>query len=110
MVPLDGTYTNLYNLEASCDGTVVVGSMGNHRYCIYRIDYGPEGGSSGADVPDAGWTCASCGNAGNTGKFCTECGSPKPEAAAPVTACPSCGYAFGDSTPKFCPECGTPIA
>ncbi len=47
------------------------------------------------------WQCA-CG-ATNTGKFCTECGKPKP---APATAwkC-SCG---AENTGKFCTECGKP--
>ena len=31
-----------------------------------------------APVAD-GWTCASCGNEGNTGKFCGSCGAAKPE-------------------------------
>ena len=48
----------------------------------------------------AGWTCA-CG-AANTGKFCTNCGSPKP-AADPV--CPKCGFKPEPGT-KFCPNCG----
>ena len=55
----------------------------------------------------AGWTCA-CGQTGNTGKFCGNCGAPAP-AAAP-TACPKCGYKPADGNmPKFCPECGTKI-
>ncbi len=51
------------------------------------------------------WTC-SCG-ANNTGKFCSECGQPKPSQAA----CPSCGWKpeEGQATPKFCPECGKPF-
>ncbi|MDO5448327.1 MAG: DUF805 domain-containing protein [Clostridia bacterium] len=28
---------------------------------------------------DDTWTCASCGNEGNTGKFCGSCGAAKPE-------------------------------
>ena len=46
-----------------------------------------------------GWTC-SCG-AVNTGKFCSECGQPRP--AGPWTC--SCGAA---NTGKFCSECGRP--
>lgn len=51
------------------------------------------------------WTC-SCG-AVNTGKFCPECGSPRP--VATVIRCKNCGYEPADQTkaPKFCPECGT---
>jgi len=51
----------------------------------------------------AGWTC-SCGHAGNTGKFCAECGKPAP--AAPSSWDCSCGHA--GNTGKFCAECGKP--
>ena len=50
----------------------------------------------------AGWTC-SCGHTGNTGKFCGECGAPKP-APAGEWKC-SCGAV---TTGKFCGECGKP--
>lgn len=49
---------------------------------------------------EAGWTC-SCG-AVNTGKFCMECGNPRP--AAESWTC-SCGAV---NTGKFCMECGKP--
>ena len=49
----------------------------------------------------AGWTCA-CGTQ-NTGKFCSDCGSKKPEASGGWT-CPSCGK---QNSGKFCAECGT---
>ena len=48
-----------------------------------------------------GWTCP-CGKAGNTGKFCADCGQPAP---AQGWACP-CGHA--GNTGKFCAECGKP--
>lgn len=47
----------------------------------------------------AGWTCG-CG-AVNTGKFCSECGQPKPSAD---WTC-SCGTV---NAGKFCSECGKP--
>lgn len=50
-----------------------------------------------------GWTC-SCG-AVNTGKFCSECGSPKP-AAPKKRFCSNCGAELGENA-KFCPECGS---
>ncbi len=53
-------------------------------------------------APAGTWTCPNCG-AENAGKFCMECGTPKP-AAGPWT-CPSCG---AENTGKFCMECGTP--
>ena len=48
----------------------------------------------------AEWIC-SCGTK-NTGKFCAECGKPKP---AGGWVCPGCGTKNGDDV-KFCPECG----
>ena len=52
-----------------------------------------------------GWTC-SCGHV-NQGKFCQECGRKKPE-GAPMYRCDKCGWEPEDpaNPPKFCPECG----
>ena len=52
-------------------------------------------------VPAASWKCA-CG-AENTGKFCLECGKPKPVAAAGWTC--ACGTV---NKGKFFMECGKP--
>ena len=54
---------------------------------------------------DAGWRC-SCGTV-NKGKFCQNCGSKKPD-DAPLYRCDKCGWEPEDPThpPKFCPECG----
>ena len=51
----------------------------------------------------AGWTC-SCGQTGNTGKFCQSCGSPKPEPKAAGSWTCKCGATV---TGKFCTECGS---
>ena len=55
-------------------------------------------------APENGWTCA-CGTT-NTGKFCANCGQPKPEPkpAADSWKC-SCGT---ENTGKFCANCGSP--
>lgn len=53
-------------------------------------------------APGAGWMCG-CG-AHNTGKFCSECGSPRPSQAQGEWTC-SCG---ARNTGKFCSECGNP--
>ena len=54
---------------------------------------------------DSSWKCA-CG-AVNTGKFCPECGAKKPA----KYQCDKCGWQPEDPTkaPKFCPECGDPF-
>ena len=56
----------------------------------------------------AEWICG-CG-AKNTGKFCCECGAKKPAEEIP-RVCRSCGWKAESDTirPKFCPECGTPL-
>ena len=63
----------------------------------------PECGSP-KPVQDS-WTC-SCGTV-NKGKFCSNCGQPKPEAKRQYR-CSSCGWQPEDpfNPPKFCPECG----
>ncbi len=51
--------------------------------------------------PTNAWTCE-CGQS-NSGKFCSECGKPAPQAE---WTC-ECGHV---NTGKFCPECGKPRA
>lgn len=55
-----------------------------------------------------GWVC-DCGTE-NQGKFCMNCGKPKP-AGAPLYRCDKCGWQPSDPyhPPKFCPECGDPF-
>lgn len=78
--------------------------------------YPPQGGYAGAPqgypqqaapqapAASAGWTCA-CG-AVNQGKFCGECGQPKPEPKAEAGWTCACGHS--GNTGKFCSECGQP--
>lgn len=47
------------------------------------------------------WDCPSCGQKGNTGKFCSGCGKEKPTAVK--WFCPDCGQ---ENTGKFCSACG----
>ena len=47
------------------------------------------------------WTCPQCGKP-QTGNFCPDCGTKRPEPFSWV--CPQCGKTL---TSKFCPDCGT---
>ena len=51
--------------------------------------------------PGSSWKC-SCGKE-NFGKFCANCGTPKPSGKR---KCPACG---AENAGKFCSECGTPL-
>ena len=62
-------------------------------------------GECGTPKPAEGWKCPKCGTEGNKGKFCFECGAPKPADDGTWT-CPKCGHAGNKG--KFCGECGAP--
>ena len=81
--------------------TVIPGSYAEQ----YAIDNNiPYVYAAEAAPADDSWDCT-CGSH-NTGKFCPECGTKKPE--APVEPqCSSCGYKPEGAAPKFCPDCGT---
>lgn len=52
------------------------------------------------------WTCE-CGSQ-NQGKFCTDCGTKKPEPK--VLKCSQCGFTLPENVMmKFCPECGNKL-
>ena len=63
----------------------------------------------GKPRPAAGWKCSRCG-AMNEGKFCAECGAPRP-AEERRYRCSKCGWEpkAPGNPPKFCPECGDPF-
>ena len=72
--------------------------------------------ASGKFCPECGkpkpvsksWTC-SCGSV-NEGNFCTNCGKKKPETAS-IYQCSNCGWKTEDASrfPRFCPDCGKPF-
>ncbi len=61
----------------------------------------------GSPKPADGWTCTKCGTA-NNGKFCMECGAAAP---AGKLVCNKCGIEIDTSAgvPKFCPNCGDKV-
>ncbi len=63
----------------------------------------PVSGQAGtqAESHPAGWICPRCQNE-NHGKFCSECGSPRPVSESWVCGCGT------QNTGKFCSECGKP--
>lgn len=102
---------------------------GTSAEALYNTAAAMQGGAA-QQPADSGWTC-SCGHGGNTGKFCMECGKPKPAAGGSWTCacgsvnsgkfcgncgkpkpvgfkCDKCGWVPDDpqNPPKFCPECG----
>lgn len=60
----------------------------------------PGGVKAGLASAGGTWVCR-CG-ASNTGKFCSECGNPRPEAETWICKCGA------RNTGKFCSECGSP--
>ena len=107
IVPLDGTYDDTYDLDISNDGSLILGRKDYGSYVLYRVSYDPDLSAfqapAGEAEADGSWTCVN-GHAGNTGKFCTECGSPKPEESSEWT----CVNGHAGNTGKFCSECGAP--
>ena len=51
------------------------------------------------------WVCPACGQTGNAGKFCQNCGSARPMQTG-AWVCPACGQT--GNTGKFCQNCGAP--
>ena len=91
-------------------GNVLGGYMQNPQYVNQNNapqqapqQQAPQQAAPQQQAPAGGWTC-SCG-AVNTGKFCSECGTPKPEAPK-KRFCGNCGAQLTEGQ-KFCPECGT---
>ena len=66
----------------------------------------PQCGGKKPEAPGE-WVCAECGTK-NTGKFCMNCGKPRP--ASGKFHCNKCGFETGNAAGmKFCPECGDPV-
>ena len=131
VIPFDGLYDDTYDFTISQDGRVILCRDADNNRVVYTIDYAEGAPATGvaeteeaavaggalidlknntaADVEEEteaeenGWTCE-CGQK-NEGKFCSDCGTKRPE---DKLACKKCGYEpEAGTTPKFCSECGT---
>ena len=80
-------------------------NMAGQAGCVNAQSLYQMGAQQQAAPAAAGWTCA-CGQSGITGKFCPNCGKPKP-APAPAAGSWTCSCG-ATATGKFCPECGKP--
>jgi len=118
----DSPYTDLYRSlereshelqEILMGRPAAVPAVGSGAFQAYSAPAAPVAPvSRPAQMPsqDGSWTCA-CG-AVNTGKFCTECASPRPQPAANRSfRCDKCGWVPSDlkNLPRFCPQCGDPF-
>ena len=114
-------FVHRYAPDMSADGTFVYGTTENREYVSYILSSDEkekkwtetktsgEEDTSAPVLADGAWECT-CGTI-NTGKFCAECGSKKPEAMptpAPAVDDGSWNCSCGSvNTGKFCPECGS---
>ena len=142
---LAGAQADAMKDAANNAGGAAVGFMGMNMAAsaggmdaasLYAMGAQAAAAAPAAAAAEEGWTC-SCGKTGNTGKFCGECGAPKPApaeswtcgcgtvntgrfcsecgqpkpAAAPKYKCAKCGWEPEDpaNPPKFCPQCGDPF-
>ena len=94
----------LYQMGAQSAPQPAPAAQGWRCACGHEGNTGKFCSECGQPRPQEGWICR-CGTR-NTGKFCTECGQPRPAAR-----CAACGWEPADpaQTPKFCPNCGKPF-
>ncbi len=105
----DNTMQTLYQMQQAQPKQQAAPAQDGWTCSCGAVNTGKFCSECGSPKPVADvWKCANCGTE-NKGKFCSECGNPKPVATA--VKCANCGWQPEDGAPvgKFCPECGTPF-
>lgn len=87
-------------------GGNILGGYQNNQQAQPQQPQQPQAPAAQTQATANSWTCA-CG-ATNTGKFCAECGTKKPESPK-KRFCSNCGVEVKEDA-KFCPECGTKMS
>lgn len=86
-------------------GLAAMGQLGSQARGLVTGIIGGDETSSGTETAktkeETGWKCE-CGCDDNRGKFCSDCGKPRPE----TWDCLACGEK--DNKGKFCSNCGKP--
>lgn len=93
-------------MGAAAQGPWQQAQQGNQNYQVPPVAGQEQATEQPAkeDKADNTWECPNCKKT-VSGKFCTECGTKRPEAQA-KKFCKECGKEL-DKNAKFCPECGT---
>ncbi len=104
-----GNIGNLYQMgaqqQAAQNGYAQQGNPGGQSGMGSPAAQNSQAQASAPSASAGSWTCPSCGQTGNTGKFCLNCGKPRPVATAEGWTCPDCGTL---NKGKFCSNCGHP--
>ncbi len=105
LLPFSADYRDI---TVSYDGRYAFVYYGSRSYAVYELDEqtAPAPAPAGSNAGET-WTCAN-GHSGNTGAFCTECGSPRPAPVSEDDGTWTCANGHSGNTGKFCSECGSP--